>query len=960
MAAGTGVLHLLGLLLLLLAAPVLGFGRNPYEEGCLYSKNITRKIRVCNSDDDPNSKACRRPQMDYAEVRLIPQDWESVMFSTWIIQVLLSEVLDVPTTIETGDSKSQLNFYHPNSPWDYPSLASFMDALENTAAVDGDCSKAGENHPDGYLSCGHFVAEVWGGRKRDIQDMVQRQIIEPPVTVGQLAQEGWFVPRHTALRDPTLLSYLGYQGEDNRRKMAETFLRPTTWYDYCTQVSPNNCLRPDGVATRPPLQTLDEYDKMFAEGLYTGHFRLTDKANCTKYPTTCTGHFTDYPCDWRSPVPGQLHHLGIALDAELDAGGYTYSQLIEIYRAANATKSDVVMFWWTPQLLYSEFQLTDSAFTRVALPAASQDCIEARVDTKYHCSPDLEKRFGSPENACMEPPNSLTSILSSYTYKRAYESSDSRPLKEAEYSPSHEALTNYRLSELQIEEIMIDWNEVGNPREALCNWVADNMEYLEAFIPRHYPRSFVQKADAGPLLYASTFIGAICMMVVFITFIAVMQHKHRTAIMHAQIEFLQLLLLGALFISLGAIIMGAPSSNASCIIEVWLVNIGYTLELVPLIIKISAVLHVMNSGKRMKRVRIQREMLFGAVAGICTLMVVYLSVWTALDPPQVQPEYEVTDQKNDDGNTIVWVRNVCSSKSNSWSYAMVGWNAFLLLVTTVLAIRMRKVNVKGFCETSTLALLVYSHFFFVILRVLTYVFAAGSQYAVAYYRSIAFSSDTMATIVIYFVPKFLASEDSRPSLGSGGSRISGMASIERSEAFQSSVVSEIIQSRRELLALESRASVTNGEKHNEALRSSGGSETIQSKLVRFQEPSAASGLSAMSTSEQDQRSAETGSVDIYSGPSFFRRDARPEQNPNRFSWWTRRRQQRGEAGDEDTAMLRQKIEELQEKNASLEEENDEKTLRLYALEEQLALLKKEECPLEIGEEGRENSTDRSV
>lgn len=928
MAAGTRLSALLAAFLLVV--PVVGFGNNPYQEGCLSAKNLTRKLRVCNSEDDPNEKNCRRPQMDYAEIRLIPQDWESVMFSTWIIQILLSEILDVPTTVETGDSKSQLNFYHPDSPWDYPSLTNFMDALENTETVDGDCSKASDNHPDGYLSCGHFVAEVWGGRKRDIQEMVQRDIIEPPVTVGQLAQEGWFIPRHTALKNPDLLSYLGYQGEENRRKMAETFLRPTTWYDYCTQVSPNNCLRPDGVAKRPPLQTLYEHDKMFAEDLYTGHFRLTDKANCTKYPTTCTGHFADYPCDWRSPVPGQLHHLGIALDPELDNGGYTYSQLIEIYRAANATKADVVMFWWTPQLLYSEFQLTDSAFTRVALPSASQDCIEARVDSKYHCSPDLEKRFGSPEGTCMEPPNSLTSILSSWAYDQAYggRNSNSRPLEEAEYSPSHEALTNYRLSELQIEEILISWNQIGNPREALCNWVTDNMEYLEAFIPRHYPRSFVQKEDAGPLLYASTFIGAICMMVVFITFIAVQQYKHLKAIMHAQIEFLQLLLLGALFISLGAIIMGAPSSNASCIIEVWLINIGYTLELVPLIVKISAVLHVMNSGKRMKRVSIQREMLFGAVAGICTLMMVYLTVWTVLDPPQVQPEYEVTDQKNDDGDTIVWVRNVCSSKSNSWSYAMVGWNAFLLLVTTVLAIRMRKVNVKGFCETSTLALLVYSHFFFVILRVLTYIFVAGSQYAVAYYRSIVFSSDTMATIAIYFVPKFLASDDSRTSLGTGESRISGMNSMERSEAFRSSVVSEIMQSNRR-------------------------------NLVRFQTPSAASGLSA-SDQDLEQRSAETGSVELYSGPSFFRRSAPPEQNPSRFSWWSRRQQPTDEAGGEDAALLRQKIEELQEKNASLEEENDEKTLRLYALEEQLALLKKNECPLELQEEQKENETDRSV
>jgi len=37
------------------------------------------------------------------------------MFSSWIMQIVLSELLDVPTTIETGkpDTEASLNFYDP-------------------------------------------------------------------------------------------------------------------------------------------------------------------------------------------------------------------------------------------------------------------------------------------------------------------------------------------------------------------------------------------------------------------------------------------------------------------------------------------------------------------------------------------------------------------------------------------------------------------------------------------------------------------------------------------------------------------------------------------------------------------------------------------------------------------------------------------------------------------------------
>jgi hypothetical protein len=91
---------------------------NPYVSGCLYHHNLTLQIRVCNSDDSADIVAaglCREPpvpQYHDPEIRLLVQNWETAAFTTWIMQFILSELLDVPVSIEDG-AAGALNFYNP-------------------------------------------------------------------------------------------------------------------------------------------------------------------------------------------------------------------------------------------------------------------------------------------------------------------------------------------------------------------------------------------------------------------------------------------------------------------------------------------------------------------------------------------------------------------------------------------------------------------------------------------------------------------------------------------------------------------------------------------------------------------------------------------------------------------------------------------------------------------------------
>mmetsp|Transcript_448 Transcript_448/g.1080 ORF Transcript_448/g.1080 Transcript_448/m.1080 type:complete len:372 (-) Transcript_448:1286-2401(-) len=281
-----------------------GFCSNPYHKGgCLAKKLENRhRVRTCNSDDPPEAVEqghCRLSPMDYTEVRIYSQNWESVFFEAWIMQILLSEILDVPVSIETGSADAKVDFYDIHTSFDYGTGNDFI-AVETAENVK-DCRvvKNRSGKAEDYVPCSHVIPEVWaGGQRESLRSLQDEQVIEPPAGLGALGTQSWFVPKFTAEQDTTLLTYLGLQGQDNRHKLAATFLRPTTWEDYCLYESPDGCQTPDNVATRPPVA--EEGDLYYEGEEFTGFFRNTTQNDCVAWPNNCTGHIVDYPCGWSS------------------------------------------------------------------------------------------------------------------------------------------------------------------------------------------------------------------------------------------------------------------------------------------------------------------------------------------------------------------------------------------------------------------------------------------------------------------------------------------------------------------------------------------------------------------------------------------------------------------------------------------------------------------------------------
>lgn len=467
---------------------------NRYRNGCLHNLFPDKfEPRVCNSDDLVAAAAlhkhgqaaaaqvagCRLPDIgDYGEVRIFTNNWESSLFSAWVLQIILSELLGVPTTLETGSSEGRVTLYQADTSLQFGN-ANDIEALTVAAENgNGDCTIwSGATAADGgddddneqeYTGCAHLIPEHWDSTGPRVTDGVYKGTLEPPQSLGALGMEAWFVTKFTVEKDPSLATYMGLQGDDKRRLLADTFLRPTTWGDYCAQVSLTACRSDDGVATRPP-ETEEEENRMFAQGLYTGHFRKTDENDCDRFPHNCTGHIADYPCGWSSFVESQAYHLGIPMQSsgpEPGSRGYGYSQLTEIMRAANATKSNAMIFWWTPEPLYQSFQGTDSEFIRVNLPSPTQECIRARTLPVERCSEVLEDRVGLPEGACDESAKPLEKIISTGLYDMVFDPS----IPDATRNPGHDVLRNFKLSELQLAEMFQYWKREPDLRSAICMW----------------------------------------------------------------------------------------------------------------------------------------------------------------------------------------------------------------------------------------------------------------------------------------------------------------------------------------------------------------------------------------------------------------------------------------------------------------------------------------------------------
>ena len=734
---------------------------NPFQQGCLKTllTNQYPNGRICNSDDARNQDEvynsfppCRFATFQYPEIRISNGIWESNIFQAWIFQIILMEILEVPVTVGLMPNLTLASsFYDPQNRFTYSDLAYPFDALRMANEV-GDCLQTADQ-------CADLMPEVWSDQADAWTQGLKEGYLLPTEGDGQVGKISWFIPAFTAERDATLVSFYGLRGDKNRRKLADAFLRPTTWQEYCEKLSSTNCSEPDATAARYP-ESDAEQTRYYVEGSYTGHFRTTEKNNCTLHPKTCTGAIIGPSCNWSTNIEAQLYWNNISLepDGPIEPNGaYDYDSMIEIWRAANATRSNIVMWWWTPDVLGNEFQGTQGQMQQVMLPTATDACARARVTAEQRCSMNRTVRLGSPEGSCDWESTAAQKVFSRSLRDRTYETDA------ASRSPGYDYINNFKITVLQVDDMLRTWvyqevDKYGNgARETVCSWVIENLDYVLEIIPQGFPRELSHESSYQIWFLRLALAIAVVSSLAVLTAGAISFYYRKTKVfMFAQFHFVLFILFGSFMICIGAIVTALEPTSATCTSEMWLVVLGYSIELVPVLVKTAAINRILHSARKMRRVRISPTSMMVKVVLVVILVTGYLLTWTIIDQPnRTEVRFLANGGLDASTSNIVQSNLRCASDSYYWYYFSLAWQALLLLMASVLAFQSRKV-VQDFNESQSLGFMVYSHFLFMVLRaVFTFMGKSNTlkPNVVAALMSFDYSFDSLIALLIYLVPK---------------------------------------------------------------------------------------------------------------------------------------------------------------------------------------------------------------
>jgi hypothetical protein len=384
------------------------------------------------------------------------------------------------------------------------------------------------------------------------------------------------------------------------------------------------------------------------------------------------------------------------------------------------------------------------------------------VSASDRCSLDEETRNGNSLGGCDDAPLPLQKLIGSVVREFAKDHS----IPEELHSPAYDVLREFSMTSYQIGEVFNRFFALDvdpdnyDLREATCAWFVENFEGMEDFTPEGFPRTLQSDEDLTnqPIYYAAIAFAAMSVCVVTCTCVVTYFQRKRHVIRLAQIEFLSVVLLGLMMVSVGSVLIAVPATNGICVVSIWMVNIGYTFEVVPIVVKMAAIFRMMRAAEKMEHLEFTRKSLFTAMLVPTLVVGVFLITWSVLDPPRQELEYNLLpeDQKTEGGDFVIETTPYCSSEWNTWYWAAVGWHFLLLVTATVQAFQARAVIRKLADENQTLAFMIYSHFVFVCCRVATYWFDDSFSFSSrALARSIVYSVDTIFTVFIYFVPKFL-------------------------------------------------------------------------------------------------------------------------------------------------------------------------------------------------------------
>eukprot|EP00957_Ditylum_brightwellii_P028674 2165912-Ditylum_brightwellii.AAC.1 len=278
-----------------------------------------------------------------------------------------------------------------------------------------------------------------------------------------------------------------------------------------------------------------------------------------------------------------------------------------------------MIVWYFPDPLLDQFDLIPVTF-----PRSTTLCEENRGTVAEKCSSNITIQRGNKEGSCGYIGTPLKKLFASEFGRKT----EREP--EATRSPAYKTLQDFKLSGMEMSEIFREWTLIdpeGDNREAVCTWVATNLNQLLRIVPPGYPRIVDRHLkDSDNLQYGAIGLASFIGVVVLITIALTNHWKEEKPIKTAQINFLNLILLGYFFLSVGSILRALDETVGICIAEEWLEVLGFVLAFVPLLVKARAITVIDREARQYRRVTTTQETLYRIVAGITGLTIIYLIV----------------------------------------------------------------------------------------------------------------------------------------------------------------------------------------------------------------------------------------------------------------------------------------------------------------------------------------------
>ena len=736
-----------------------GFCTNPYSSGCFPGAK-----RVCNSLDTKGSSErgeCVPNELKYPEVRLFPHNWESAMFLTWTAQIYLSEVLHVPVTIETGSRQKFFEFYSKDNAFDYPSDAYDFGALKTAVTSNGACPS------DSSVSCAHGMLEIWpSGQISPMETAFHlKDGYAEGMPNGAYGKISWYTFESLVAADPSLKSFYGFF---EKEKMARTFKRPLSFWEYCKNVSLSaNCT--DSVASGLP-STAAESASYYLAGKYKGHF-VAD--NCTESSSDCGGYFIQAPCDWVTWVDAQIKYSGangtampLKTKGPQEDGGYSYGQMTQVIEAAGQNDENVLVWWWEPEALLERYKLESKwQMTSVILKDFSRTCQQSRPSRKKTCGTNSTARAGTNSNGgCDWPVELLTKALST-GLKNQEKNTDSFAT-----TPARRFLSGFRVSTEKVSEVLFNWRWSSDgtyptalrARKEVCTWLQELKGDFAKFVPEGYPKNI----ENVPI--PNGFIAIIvlnCIGIALCLFIAFLLWGRRAEFKSSQPEFLVIALVGASFFYIFGILRASKPTNVGCAAEVWFANLGWSLFLVTLLLKELRVRELYRAAEKFKKSRLSVKMVRKLLAFWMFFSTFLLSLLSTLVHPS-EAVLEYIPSSADAHKLLKY--ELCSTRqhaSTGWNTVSFILNSMVILAGVILAIQTKTIDSR-FSESRVIAAIMYNTFVTSLFVAGIYVVAGSSQEAGAKYttqfphvltmaEAICINFGTSINVALLFVPKLL-------------------------------------------------------------------------------------------------------------------------------------------------------------------------------------------------------------